>query len=158
MLKRMRQKVARVNASPKPADERRVLMPTCLLQREQGTPTVAAVGESHYQAPLVAICGRRDGEAVCYECEALLVVEFDNQFDENAVHVEINGHIVAYLSREDAIAYRPLLLDLHKAGFMGTCRALIVGRDRRDPETQTINLGVCLDLADADACRAALQR
>jgi hypothetical protein len=158
MLKRMRQKAARANVSPKPADERPVLMPTCLLQRERGTSTVAAVGESHYQAPLVAICGRRDGEAVCYECEALLVVEFDNQFDENAVHVEIKGHTVAYLSREDAIAYRPLLLDLHKAGFMGTCRALIVGRDRRDPETQTTNLGVCLDLADANGCRAALQR
>lgn len=134
------------------------LMPTCLPAVEQGGPLVAAVGESHYQAALVDICGRNDREAVLFECEALLVPEFDNPRDENAIHVEIDSRTVAYLARDDAIAYRPVVQALLEAGFAASCRALIVGRDGHDPETETLNLGVCLDIADAEICRATLFR
>lgn len=142
--------------SGKEPDERVALMPTCLPAAEQGRSPVAAVGESHYQPALAEICERSDGEAILFECEALLVPEFDNPHDENAVRVEIRGRTVAYLSRPDAIAYRPIIVALREAGFAAVCRALIVGRDRNDPETQTLNLGVCLDIADAETCRTTL--
>jgi hypothetical protein len=132
------------------------LMPTCLPAAERGSPLVAAVGESHYQDALVEVCRRSDAEAILFECEALLVPEFDNPHDENATRVEINGRTVAYLARVDAIAYRPVIAALQEAGFAAVCRALIVGRDRHDPETQTLNLGVCLDIAEAEACRERL--
>jgi len=138
--------------------DRVALMPTCLPAAERGRPLVAAVGESHYQPTLVDICGRNDQEAVLFECEALLVPEFDNPRDENAIRVEIDRRTVAYLARDDAIAYRPVIVALLEAGFAAVCRGLIVGRDGHDPETQTLNLGVCLDIAEAEICRATLFR
>jgi hypothetical protein len=142
--------------SEKESGERVALMPTCLPAAERGRPLVAAVGESHYQEALVEICERCDGEAILFECEALLIPEFDNPHDENAVRVEIRSRTVAYLAREDAIAYRPMIVALQEAGFAAACRALVVGRDRHDPETQTLNLGVCLAIADAETCRETL--
>ncbi len=142
--------------SDQESGDRVALMPTCLPAAERGGPLVAAVGESNYQMPLIEICGRDEREAVLFECEALLVPEFDNPHDENAIHVEIDGRTVAYLARDAAIAYRPVIVALLEAGFAAACRALIVGRDGHDPETQTLNLGVCLDIAEADACRERL--
>jgi hypothetical protein len=86
----------------------------------------------------------------------MLMLEFDNDHDPNAIRIEVGGRHVAYLSRADAAAYRPLLLELYDAGFVAACRALILGRDVRDPDSQTTNLGVFLDIADPDGCRAAL--
>ena len=106
--------------------ENRTLLPTCLPAAARGGPLVAAVGESNYQAALVEICGRSDGEATLFECEALLVPERDNPHDQNAIHVEIGSRIVAYLARADAIAYRPVIVALREAGFVAVCRALIV--------------------------------
>jgi hypothetical protein len=143
--------------SEEPSD-RVALMPTCLPAAERGGPLVAAVGESHYQAALVEICGRNDREAILFECEAILVPEFDNPCDDNAIRVEIDSRTVAYLARDDALAYRPVIVALREARFAAGCRALIVGRDGHDPETQTLNLGVCLDIADAEICRSTLFR
>jgi hypothetical protein len=149
MLKRMR----RTPASTGPGDT----LPTCLPGRESGEPLLRAVGESFHQPALEAACGRRNGEEVFFDCEATLVPEPDNRFDGNAVRVEIGGHLTAHLARADAAEYQPLLLELRETGYTALCRALIVGRDANDPDSQTTNLGVCLDVASAEKLRAWLR-
>lgn len=151
MLKWMRPTPASTDAGASAA------VPTCLPSREPGEPLLRAVGESFYQPALEVACGRRNGEEVFFECEATLVSEPDNRFDGNAVRVEIDGRLTAHLARADAAAYQPLLLELREAGYAALCRALIVGRDASDPDSQTTNLGVCLDVASAEDLRAWLR-
>ena len=150
MLKWMRLTPANTDAGASAA------LPTCLPGREPGEPLLRAVGESFYQPALAAACGRRNAEEVFFECEATLVPEPDNRFDGNAVRVEIGGLLTAHLARADAAEYQPLLLELREAGYTALCRALIVGRDASDPDMQTTNLGVCLDVASAEELRAWL--
>jgi hypothetical protein len=147
MLKRMRRTSASTGASAGAA------LPTCLPGREPGEPLLRAVGESFYQPALEAACGRRNGEEAFFDCEATLVPEPGNRVDGNAVRVEIGGRLTAYLARADASEYQPLLLELREAGYTALCRALIVGRDASDPDSQTTNLGVCLDVASAEELR-----
>ncbi|HEU4704008.1 MAG TPA: hypothetical protein VFS37_16115 [Conexibacter sp.] len=133
------------------------VLPTCLPGREPGAPLLRAVGESFYQPALEAACGRRNGEEVFFECEAALVPEPENQHDRNAVRVEVEGQLTAHLARADAAQYQPLLLELRAAGYAALCRALIVGRDANDPDSETANLGVCLDVASAEELSAWLR-
>lgn len=145
MLNRTRRTSATIGA--------RAALPTCLPGGEPGGPLLGAVGESFYQPALEAACGRRDGEAVFFDCEATLVPEPDNRKDRNAVRVEIGGRLTAYLAGADAAEYQPLLLELREAGYTPLCRALIAGRDANDPDSQTTNLGVFLDVASAGDLR-----
>jgi hypothetical protein len=71
--------------------------------RHPGTFNVEAVGESHYQAALRAICGKGK---VRHPCIADLVLEDDNAHDNQAVAVKINGATVGYLSRNNARRFR----------------------------------------------------
>ena len=57
-----------------------------------------------------------DGEEDIIEITAALVPEPTNKHDPNAVQVEIDARRVGYLSREDALAYRPTLRKLAKQG------------------------------------------
>lgn len=61
-----------------------------------------AVGESHYQNALIAICGAysRYGEEARYE--AAIEREPANPHDPNAIMVKIGGRKVGYLPREQA--------------------------------------------------------
>jgi hypothetical protein len=61
-----------------------------------------AVGESHYQDSLIAICGAysRDGTEATYE--GLIEREPANPHDPNAIMVKILGRKVGYLPREQA--------------------------------------------------------
>jgi hypothetical protein len=72
--------------------------------REGSYPT-PAVGESNYQAALEAICGGYSRHGHEFECEAELVPEPDNAYDENAVKVLIGRQLVGYLCREDAVRF-----------------------------------------------------
>jgi hypothetical protein len=101
---------------------------------------VGAVGESHYQDALLSIVGARHGYVVI-ETHAELSCEDDNAFDRNAVRVMIEGKLVAYLSREVALAYRRII---HNAGFgeaIGRCQAKIYGGSAAKP-----SYGVWLDI------------
>lgn len=91
------------------------------------------VGESHYQQALRKVAG--SGE-VRHECEAELVMEDDNAYDDQAVAVRIEGRKVGHLSRADARAYRKQV----PAGIVGRCGAVIIGGGKGR------SLGVWLDL------------
>jgi hypothetical protein len=132
-------------------------LPTCLPGRGRDRPLLKAKGASYYQQAVEAACGRRDGEKIFFDCEATLVPEPDNIRDPNAVRVEIGGRLVARLAREDAPEYQPLLLELREAGYIPLCRAVIVGRDVNDPDSETTNLGVLLDVAPAEELREWLR-
>lgn len=66
------------------------------------------VGEASYQPALELICGPKDDLGVERRIRAFLYREDDNPYDANAIRVEIEGKIVGYLSRTDAVRYRRL--------------------------------------------------
>ena len=60
------------------------------------------VGEQSYQNNLRKIAGPKEEESKFFECYAKVSSEPYNQFDKNAVNVEINGLLVGYLSKGEA--------------------------------------------------------
>lgn len=104
----------------------------------RGHESVNVAGESHYQEALRAIAGA--GE-VRHETEARLIAEPENEYDPNAVRVEIDGHKVGYLPRDLAPSWAPQLAELATRHRVGGCEATIVG-----PADGT--LGVFLRLPD----------
>jgi hypothetical protein len=95
---------------------------------------VDVVGESHYQGGLDRIGGGRTGSgARVTDHVALLLPEPTNQYDENAVRVYLqpsqdgDAAIIGYLSREDAVAYRPVIDRVAERGEVMLCRASLKG-------------------------------
>jgi len=111
-----------------------------------GGRLVNVAGESHYQKALREIVGPIGaGREVALDTEAVLVPEASNPHDSNAVMVQIDGKLVGYLPRDEAVAYGPALADLTRRGRTGLCEARIAGRGG---ESGTSNLGVFLRLPD----------
>jgi hypothetical protein len=103
------------------------------------------VGESNYQKALRAIAGPKGEQSKRYPCVAVLVLEDDNQYDKNAVRVDIDGQTVGYLDRKMAKQYRAEL-DRQRVGHKNLlAQALIVGGWSRDGG-DTGSYGVKLDL------------
>jgi hypothetical protein len=116
--------------------------------------TVAIVGEASYQPAISKACGSTKWEDVRCEISAALVPEPGNPHDSNAVSIYIDGEKVGYLSRGDAIDYRPAMDALRAAGYnAGVCSGVIAGRG---PGGETMNLGVFLYLAAPDELLDAL--
>lgn len=113
----------------------------------QGDELVAVVGESNYQDALRAICGSDRGQVVKHDCCASLIPEPDNQFDPNAVYVEIDGQKVGYLGRQDAIDYKAAVDAFRHAGRAIMCEARISGRGR-DGETSMVGVWLQLPFPD----------
>ena len=90
----------------------------------RGHESVNVAGESHYQEALRAIAGPGD---VRHDTEAHLIPEPENEYDPNAVRVEIDGHKVGYLPRDLAPAWGPRLAELATRRRVGALR----GDDRR---------------------------
>lgn len=105
------------------------------------------VGESHYQDALRAACGSDGREEVRRECVAALVPEPDNPHDPNAVMVQIDGRLVGYLARADAVAYGPLVRGIAARGRTAVAEAVVAGRGAAGG---TSNLGVFLRLPAPD--------
>lgn len=104
-------------------------------------------GESHYQEALREIVGTTTATEVAVDTEALLVPEPSNPHDPNAVMVQIDGKLVGYLPRGDAVAYGETLSELSARGRLGLCEARIAGRG---DESGTSNLGVFLRLPEPE--------
>lgn len=85
------------------------------------------IGEERYQAALEAIAGPRQPRGVNRFETAWLILEDISPNGKNAVHVEIRGKKVGYLSREATIKYRQQLLAKGKPNAVGQCQALIKG-------------------------------
>jgi hypothetical protein len=118
---------------------------TLMFDEGESTELVAAVAESHYQDALRSLCGSQRGEEVRFDCTAVLVPEPSNPHDSNAVMVQVDAHLVGYLSRGDAVNYRSLIADALPRFIQ--CEARIAGRG---PGGETSNLGVFLRLPPSD--------
>src|SRR3546814_14726118 len=70
--------------------------------------------------------GRTD-ESAEKHVEAILYLEDQNPYDNQAVRVDVEGNTVGYLARDDARSYRKQIASAGHANLVGTCDALIVG-------------------------------
>jgi hypothetical protein len=114
-----------------------------------GRETLEVVGESHYQAHLWRLAGGFRPERVRHAVQAVLVPEPSNPHDENAVMVIIDGGLVGYLAREDAVVYLPGLHVLtNRHGGPIALEGQVVGGGQRGDGLGM--LGVFLDHDPAD--------
>lgn len=117
-----------------------------ILDMPSGRARVNVVGEGGYQGSLEIVAGGRtiDG-GMNRDHQALLVPEPSNRYDPNAVEVRIGGMRVGYLSREDAVAYRPAIDLAAASGFTLAAPASIQGGWDRGPLDRG-NFGVILHM------------
>jgi collagen type III alpha len=106
--------------------------------------SVEVVGEAHYRRELAALyksARRRPGQD--FNTEAVLVAEVGNVHDENAVRVDVEGHTVGYLAREDAVRFRPALarLVLERRAPVVKARVWATNDDGTWRGRVTLNLG-----------------
>lgn len=99
------------------------------------------VGESHYPANLLSICGARAPHGVEKFYKAQLILEAANPYDPKAVHVDIASLTVGYSSREAARAWRARRSTTSPLN----CNSVIRGGWDRDPNDQG-SFGVWLNL------------
>lgn len=110
-----------------------------------GTYEFDIVGESKYQDVLESICGGRTEEGAEHLTHAVLTLEDQNPYDNKAVRVDIEGHTVGYLSRQNARSYRKQLQRLGHPRIACVCNAMVVGGWERTPSDRG-HFGVKLDL------------
>ena len=96
--------------------------------------TIEVVGELHHQADIERQYGLHGGTEDDTKATATLIPEDGNEYDANAVRVEIGDRLVGYLSREQALEYRSAV-----GTASGRCGAKIVGgflfdEDEREDE------------------------
>lgn len=103
--------------------------------------TVPVVGEASYQDAIQSLYRKHGGRGHDLKVAAVVVPEDGNEFDANAVRVEIDGRKVGYLSRGMAVEYRAALGDT-----AGQCSAKIVGGYELD-DGSTAHFGVKLHMA-----------
>lgn len=102
---------------------------------------VEVMGESNYQGSLTALAGGLDLNGPrMKDHRAVLIPEPDNPYDPGAVRVVIvpvgqDAGIwgkVGYLSRQDAVAFRPVIDRLAALGWVTGCRASLKGAQVRE--------------------------
>lgn len=115
----------------------------------EGDETLEVVGESFYQENLWHLAGGYNPYGVRADVFAVLVPEPDNQYDRNAIRVQVDGLPVGHLSREDAIRYGPglhKLMEVNHGSYIAL-RAMIAGGGEA---LGTPMLGIFLDHNPAD--------
>jgi HIRAN domain len=123
--------------------------------------TVDVVGEGSYQGSLERLAGARtiDG-AREPDHIAILLPEPNNPYDPNAVRIVVvreggDAAVIGYLSRGNAVAYRPVIDRLAADGKVAACRASISGGwDRGDGDRGSF--GVRLSMGTPDELVAEL--
>nr|CRY97644.1 hypothetical protein [uncultured prokaryote] len=113
-----------------------------LFEREPSCREIHLVGESHYQRAIRKVTGRVGNESLNFDCIGTLVPEPDNEYDENAIGVQIEGEKVGYLSRGDATAYQKVTQKAERQGKFVAGEARIGAFDSEDAETT--NAGVVI--------------
>lgn len=107
------------------------------------------VGEGNYQDELAEICGGHCDDGVKHRCEARLILEDDNVYDDQAVKVTIDGMTVGHLARPFARRYRQRLADTGYGRANAVVDAVIRGGFIR-PDGELGKFGVWLDLPMTD--------
>lgn len=106
------------------------------------------VGESRYQANLLAIAGPKTDAGCEIDCEAILHREPNNPHDGNAIRVDIAGRTVGYIPRVDAAVFAPMMDGRGMAAVRAD--AMIVGGWLRGSSKG--HFGVKLDLPYEQNC------
>lgn len=127
---------------------RRIMLPA-------GTRWFEPVGEAHYQQALARLAGGRKEDSANIETVATLVPEPTNPYDCNAVRVEVDGNLVAYMKRTHAERYCEILKAFDEAGYITQCEALICGGWDRGKEDMG-HFGIKLKLAPPDVVAVCL--
>ncbi len=103
------------------------------------------VGEASYRETIERIVGRQpSGHKVIIN--AVLVAEPANPYDVNAIAVQVDSRTVGYLSRADALRYKPVMDWARQQGFIPCVRADIDGGWRQD-DGSWADFGVRLNVA-----------
>jgi hypothetical protein len=89
--------------------------------------TYEIVGEAQYQDALDAVCGGKCDEGHKLQVTAQLRLIDDNPHDPNAVGVFIDGDLVGFIPRADAVPIRAEILAINPEERPLTCAAKIVG-------------------------------
>lgn len=106
---------------------------------------LAVIGEGNYQEALEDISGGYPEEGVNLVVWGDLIPDITNQYDKNAVRVEIGGQLVGHLSREEAKAFRDRVAKERRQEESFRCKANIRGGwDRGDGDVGSF--GVKLDV------------
>lgn len=106
-----------------------------------GSLALEVKGESFYQENLWHLVGGRASERVEREVAAVLYAEPANEHDPHAISVWVKGLKVGHLSREDAAAYRPGLLELEQdEGRPIALRGRIIGGGHRDGRDEMLGV------------------
>lgn len=103
----------------------------------------AIVGESNYQHAINLIVSRQSEDRQIHA--AHLIPEDENEYDDKAIRVDIDGRTVGYLSRDSARSFRRRLSKNKLSGKTTGCRAVIIGGHTL-PSGKTASYGVWLDL------------
>lgn len=93
----------------------------------QHWPSLDVVGEAYRDDEVIAVIGRRpkvDEEIELREL-ATLIPEPDNPYDKNAISVRIKGHLVGYMSKDDAKHYKPYVDRIVASGHVPVTSASI---------------------------------
>lgn len=115
--------------------------------RLEGVPAIAAVadgspgrrrprergGGTHYQPALaqsLVVAAWLRATSKTPSRRRALIPEPSNSYDDNAVHVEVNGNTVGYLARDVAEEYQPVLMNLVQQGQLGWCSAPVMDGER----------------------------
>lgn len=85
------------------------------------------VGEFYYQSAFKKLVGNHGDRGVHLECLAILIPENTNQYDNQAIRIDIKGMTVGYFSRNDARRFRMRLITKRLMGQTTTCNAIIEG-------------------------------
>ena len=117
---------------------------------------VQVVGEGSYQGTLERLAGGRtvDGGRD-RDHKALLLPEPTNPYDPNAVRVVVvtadgTGATIGYLSRENAVSYRPVIDRVARIGKVAACLASVSGGWDRGTDDRG-NFGVRLSVGTPEA-------
>jgi len=92
-----------------------------------GKFSLFVVGESYYQDNLKQICGEYSVDGINYILDATLTHADDNQYDSEAIRVEISGKTVGHMSKTDASMYRTYMRSKDWSGLTAICKAKITG-------------------------------
>lgn len=118
---------------------------------------VEVVGESYYQPALERAAGGRNEWSAREPVDAMLVPEFHNPTDKNAIAVYVDGAVVGHLSRRIAPSYRPVVERAWGMGFVLTCGAVVVGGWDRGGDDRG-SFGIVLYLATPATVRREIDR
>ena len=104
------------------------------------------VGESFYQDNLRKFAGVHGDEPANEEVDAYIVPDNDNEYDDKAVAIYVNGHKVAHMSRTDARKFRRRLSSKKLGGATTQCKAIITGGGLQKRSGQRYDYGISLDI------------